>query len=368
MSDKNGDAFEMKREKIVVMGGSFNPPTIAHLKLMLAAVEGVAADRGVFVPTSFTYVGRKMHRAKSAPLWFSEEMRLKMLTKMCADDSRLAVDVREFGAASPQTLETLSSIALENPDAEVFFIIGADKLNDMKRWGTRGELLDRFRFIVFERHGEQVRQRILEDVDFRDHADSFVVLSPPQGVDGISSTEVRERFYAGGSCEELLHPDVWQMLVGTRPDDYIRSPDQLGIMQFDGDYDFLSNFYPVKVEFGGLVYDSAEAAFQAQKCENDDERKLFVGVNAGQSKRIGRHVHLRSDWEVVKVGIMERVVRAKFFQHPDLAEKLVATGAIPLTEGNTWFDICWGVDAYTGRGENHLGKILMKIRDELKCC
>lgn len=363
--NKQGEFMGGSNRRIVVMGGSFNPPTIAHLKLMLAAVDGVEADRGVFVPTSFTYVGRKMYRAKSAPLWFSEEMRQKMLTAMCADDSRLAVDVREFGATSPQTLATLSSIALENPDAEVFFIIGADKLNDMKRWGTRGELLDRFRFIVFERHGEEVRQRILEDVDFCDHVDSFVVLSPPPDVDRISSTEVRERFYTGKSCEELVHPSVWQTLVGTQPDDYILSPDRLGIMQFEGYYDFLSNFYPVKVEFEGLVYDSTEAAFQAQKCESDDERKLFIGVKAGQSKRIGRHVHLRSDWEEVKVGIMERIVRAKFEQHPDLAERLGATGDIELIEGNTWFDMFWGVDVFTGQGKNNLGRILMRIRNDL---
>lgn len=332
---------------------------------MQAAVDGVTADRGVFVPTSFTYVGRKMLRAKSAPLWFSEEIRLKMLTMMCADDVRLGVDVREFGAASPQTLATLRAIAEENPVAEVFFIIGADKLNEMKRWGTRSELLRRFRFIVFERFGEDVRQRIFEDADFRDHADSFVVLPPPSGVDGISSTEVRERFYAGKRCDGLLHPSVLQMLVRTKPDDYIRSPDQLGIMQFEGNYDFLSNFYPAKVEFEGLIYDSSEAAFQAQKCENVDERKLFVGVKAGQSKRIGRHIRLRTDWELVKVEVMEQIVRAKFEQHLDLAERLVATGELELIEGNTWFDMFWGVDVFTGRGENNLGRILMRIRDNL---
>lgn len=347
------------------MGGSFNPPTVAHLKLMQAAVDGVAADRGVFVPTSFTYVGRKMLRARSAALWFSEETRLKMLTAMCADDRRLMVDVREFGAASPQTLASLNSIATENPGAEVFFIIGADKLDDMKRWGTRGELLDRFRFIVFERQGEEVRRRILEDADFRDHADSFVVLPPPSVAGGISSTAVRERFSAGESCEGLVHPDVCRMLADMKPEDCVLDPDRFGVMQFVGDLDFLSNFYPVKVEFEGLVYDSTEAAFQAQKCENADERKQFVGVKAGQSKRIGRHVRLRSDWEEVKDGIMERIVRAKFDQHPDLAERLRATGTILLTEGNTWFDIYWGVDAYTGRGENHLGKILMGIREQL---
>ena len=58
------------------------------------------------------------------------------------------------------------------------------------------------------------------------------------------------------------------------------------------------------------------------------------------------------------------VVRAKFDQHPDLAQKLLATGDEELVEGNDWGDIYWGV--YKGRGNNMLGKILMRVRAELR--
>ncbi len=57
---------------------------------------------------------------------------------------------------------------------------------------------------------------------------------------------------------------------------------------------------------------------------------------------------------------------AKFTQNPDLLSKLLATGDAELIEGNTWGDRVWGVDLYRGAGENHLGKILMRIRDELR--
>ena len=62
---------------------------------------------------------------------------------------------------------------------------------------------------------------------------------------------------------------------------------------------------------------------------------------------------------------MEEIVRAKFYQNPQLAEKLIATADRKIVEGNTWHDTFWGVDAATGKGENHLGVILMKIREEL---
>lgn len=77
-------------------------------------------------------------------------------------------------------------------------------------------------------------------------------------------------------------------------------------------------------------------------------------------------VDLRSDWEAVKVTVMEEIVRAKFTQNEDLKWRLLTTGDACLEEGNTWHDTFWGVDAKTGEGLNHLGRILMKVRDELR--
>lgn len=138
-----------------------------------------------------------------------------------------------------------------------------------------------------------------------------------------------------------------------------------GMMEFRGAYDFLSNFYPAEIELDGIVYSTGETAFQAQKTLDMEARKAFAGLPPGKAKRAGRRLALRSDWESVKLGLMERIVRAKFAQHPELAERLVATGTLPLVEGNAWHDVYWGADVNTGEGENHLGKILMKVRDEL---
>ena len=136
------------------------------------------------------------------------------------------------------------------------------------------------------------------------------------------------------------------------------------IDRFDGNFCFLSNFYPATVELeDGIVYPTSEHAFQAMKTTNMDERRaVAVCATPGQSKRKGRKVPLRPDWEDIKIAVMETVVRAKFQQHQDLEERLIQTGNAELIEGNTWQDRFWGV---CGTGENHLGKILMKIRDDL---
>ena len=138
------------------------------------------------------------------------------------------------------------------------------------------------------------------------------------------------------------------------------------ITSFRGRYDFLSNFYEAPITYDGLVFGSGEAAFQAQKCAVPEERLQFQTLRPAESKRTGRNVQLRPDWEQVKVRLMEGIVRAKFTQNTDLTALLLATGDRLIQEGNTWHDVFWGVDARTGKGETHLGKILMKVREELR--
>lgn len=131
-------------------------------------------------------------------------------------------------------------------------------------------------------------------------------------------------------------------------------------------YAFLSNFYEAPILCWGLTYGSAEAAFQAQKCLTDEERLPFTRARPAGCKAMGRRVKLRADWEQVKVGLMEEIVMAKFSQNEDLKRKLLATGDKRLIEGNTWGDTFWGVDLRSGRGQNHLGEILMRVRAKLK--
>ena len=134
------------------------------------------------------------------------------------------------------------------------------------------------------------------------------------------------------------------------------------IKSFVDEYFFLSNFYSAPVTYNGLTYSNNEAAFQAQKCIDENDRARFVGLNPTDAKKLGRSVNLRKDWEQIKRSVMEDVVRAKFKQNPDLSEKLRATKGLYLEEGNTWGDRVWGT--VNGSGANMLGIILMKVRDE----
>jgi len=140
------------------------------------------------------------------------------------------------------------------------------------------------------------------------------------------------------------------------------------ITSFTGDHRFLSNFYPCKVRYLGAVYQSVEQAFQASKATNSQDReRIRKCLTAKDAKRLGRVIRLRKDWESVKLAHMEMFVEEKF-KDPELRQWLLATGDAELVEGNHWGDNFWGRTERDGRliGENHLGRILMKVRSRIQ--
>ena len=135
------------------------------------------------------------------------------------------------------------------------------------------------------------------------------------------------------------------------------------IAGFRGDYRWLSNFERCDILYKGIMYKSSEAAYQAQKTTNIKARYIFSKLDARESKTLSRIIHIRPDWDDVKLEIMEDICRIKF-NLPQFKPRLASTGNMEIIESNYWGDTFWGV--CDGEGENHLGKIIMKIREEIK--
>ena len=139
----------------------------------------------------------------------------------------------------------------------------------------------------------------------------------------------------------------------------------------NGKYGCFSNFTICNVEFDGATYKNSEAAWQAQKTLDLNERRNFETMNPSEAKRFGRRVHLREDWEDIKYDLMVDVCMAKFTQNPELKEILISTGDEELIENTTgWHDNIWGnCDCERCKnkvGRNLLGKALMEVRSKLR--
>ena len=160
---------------------------------------------------------------------------------------------------------------------------------------------------------------------------------------------------------------------------------------------FLSNFYATPVEYNGVVYPSVEHAYQKQKFSDEvlngvdmvvlNEIKELL-LNRGYLKDVNNlndifvsdyftsgniklvadllknHELVRKDWDDVRFDVMVELVMNKFSKDETLKNLLKETDDKILIEGNDWNDTYWGI--CDGRGKNFLGRILMKVRDNLK--
>lgn len=138
------------------------------------------------------------------------------------------------------------------------------------------------------------------------------------------------------------------------------------ITSFQGEYRFLSNFWPAPLKVIGIPYLNSEAAYQACKTLDMTMRRQFSNLQGSEAKYLGRTLNIRPDWNdgVTKVECMELCLWAKFAMNQDLKQRLIDTGDRQLIESNTWGDTFWGV--CRGKGENVLGQLLMEIRTNIR--
>ena len=135
------------------------------------------------------------------------------------------------------------------------------------------------------------------------------------------------------------------------------------ILGFRGRYKFLSNFFPVQINYEDITYPSVEHAYQASKTTNINERLLISELPTAQkAKQYGQVIKLRENWNDIKIDIMYELLKIKF-QNTELKMQLIQTKDKYIEETNTWGDRFWGVCGTIGK--NHLGQLLMKVRAEL---
>ena len=131
-------------------------------------------------------------------------------------------------------------------------------------------------------------------------------------------------------------------------------------------YGCFSNFSRHHIFLKEKIWKISEHYFQAQKFAGTEfEEKVRLAPTPKESANLGRNrkFPLRRDWEEVKDDIMREALRAKFTQHKDLRNILLETGDALLVE-HTANDSYWA-DGGDGSGKNMLGKLLMKLREEL---
>ncbi len=168
---------------VVVFGGAFNPPTIAHREIYFHIKKYIEFSHFIYLPVSSLYTKSSLidnkHRYKMLGLL------VKDLNK--ASVSSLEIDDLEFLG----TYISLKRIQ-EKYNEEVAFVIGADNLNNLHNWKHAKSLLKEFKFIVINRNKLDILQSIKNNSFLKEYMDHFIVL--PKFNMNVSSTIFRETF------------------------------------------------------------------------------------------------------------------------------------------------------------------------------
>ena len=152
-------------------------------------------------------------------------------------------------------------------------------------------------------------------------------------------------------------------------DPFLRTTTPGTIGFYEREFYPLSNFSSFQIEWSGILWPTSEHAYHGAKfVPTSPELVALMSMQRSAHdvfKASREHNHLvRTDWLDVRVPIMRDICRAKLIQHAYIRSKLLQTEDHELVEDSPK-DPFWGIGA-DGQGENHLGTIWMKLREELR--
>lgn len=136
---------------------------------------------------------------------------------------------------------------------------------------------------------------------------------------------------------------------------------------YEHEFYVFSNFSSFAIEWKGKLWMTSEHAYQSEKFADEAlKEQIQQARSAHDAQRIAQEHknEYRSDWNDSKLNVMKDILRAKLQQHPYVKKKLLETGDRELIE-DSWRDSFWGWGPNKD-GANHLGKIWMNLRDEIR--
>ncbi len=139
------------------------------------------------------------------------------------------------------------------------------------------------------------------------------------------------------------------------------------IFFYEHDFYIFSNFSSFAIEWKGDLWMTSEHVYQAEKFEDPTIRKEIQECRSAHNAMKTAHKHrsaYRENWDNLKLAVMKEILHTKVEQHPYVKKKLLESGDKELIE-NSWRDDYWGWGPNKD-GANHLGKLWMQVRDEVR--
>lgn len=187
--------------KLGLYGGTFDPIHYGHLLLAERCREELALDEVRFIPA-----GDPPH--KSGVVVTPGKVRAEMIEFATAGNPQLVVDRRELERPGPSyTFETLEEIHREMPNAELFFLMGADSLADLPQWRQPARIAALAHIVAVNRGDRPLPDQLTLNASFGEQVASRVIFVSMPGMD-LSATDLRMRAASGKSLRYTTPPAV----------------------------------------------------------------------------------------------------------------------------------------------------------------
>ncbi len=182
----------MARFRLGLFGGTFDPPHIGHLLVAQDVVEHLALDRLLFIPAGFP-------PHKTGKVISPAPLRVEMVQALTSGSEVFRVSEVELSRVGPSySVDTLRYFKDLHPDADIFFILGADQAAAFDTWQSPDEVASLATLVVMAREGLEVPQGTFTAV-------------PVTRVD-ISATDIRDRIRDGRTIQYLVPDSVRQII------------------------------------------------------------------------------------------------------------------------------------------------------------
>lgn len=195
------------RGRIGILGGTFDPPHLAHVGLARAAAGNRQLDKVIFIPAARNPLKREQPLA-------SDEDRLHMLYLALRGEENTFISPQELERGGPSySCDTVRMIRKAAPGAGLFFIIGADCVPDLARWKDLAGLVSLVSLVVVSRQGvpqpdfDALRGAIPAGALAATKENFVKDFSMPH-----VASDLRDRIDRGQDVSEALHPEVYRYI------------------------------------------------------------------------------------------------------------------------------------------------------------
>ncbi|MDD3429252.1 MAG: nicotinate (nicotinamide) nucleotide adenylyltransferase [Oscillospiraceae bacterium] len=193
--------------KLLLFGGTFDPPHKGHISLLKNAIAAVQPDKVLVIPAA-----DPPHKAAAQT---SGQLRFAMCECFLSVDARVALDDMEIKRGGKSyTYDTVCALRKKWPDAQIFMIMGSDMLLYFKKWYRYEDLLHMVTLVCQNRAPQDVPQvyRFRKQLE-EEGAD---ILLCENAILEISSTEIRSLYAQGQNIGALVPADVEQIINKNR--------------------------------------------------------------------------------------------------------------------------------------------------------